>query len=329
MPRPPDAPHPQQPPQQPSQARENLLIAAVEAVVRRQLARPLEAGLHLVATPIGQLSDITLRALAVLAQADVIYCEDTRVSRVLLAHYGIDRPLRTYHEHNAERERPAILAALADGRAVAVISDAGTPLISDPGYKLVGEAIAQGARIYAAPGPSAVLAALVSAGLPSDTFLFAGFLPTKSGARRSRIAELASIPATLVLYEAPVRLAETLDALAAGLGDRRAAIARELTKLHEELRRDTLTELATWARSGRIRGEVVIVVAPPAPALATAVGDDEIRTRLTEALEGQRLSEAARIVSDRLGVPRSRVYDIGIALRQAADGAADEPDEAE
>ena len=208
-------------------------------VVEAQLAQALPPGLYLVATPIGNLADITLRALATLARSDVIYCEDTRHSRTLLAHYSISRPLRPYHEHNAERERPRILAELATGKSVALISDAGTPLVSDPGYKLVRDCLNEGYRVTSLPGPSALLAAIGSTGLATDTFLFAGFLPAKQGARRARLAELQSVPATLVFFEAPSRLAESLADMAAVLGEREAAVARELTKLHEEVRRGT------------------------------------------------------------------------------------------
>jgi 16S rRNA (cytidine1402-2'-O)-methyltransferase len=190
------------------------------------------------------LGDVTLRALAVLAQADILYCEDTRHSRILLAHYGIARPTRPYHEHNAARERPHVLAQLAAGQSVALISDAGTPLICDPGFKLVRAAAEAGFPVTAIPGPSAPLAALVSAGLATDAFFFAGFLPSRCNARRTRLQELKSVPASLVFFEAPSRLADSLADLAAVLGEREGAVARELTKMHEELRRGSLAELA-------------------------------------------------------------------------------------
>ena len=284
---------------------------AVE-VLREQIARPLPAGLYVVATPIGNLADITLRALAVLARADVIYCEDTRHSRILLAHFAISRPTRAYHEHNAERERPRVLAELAAGRSVALISDAGTPLISDPGYKLVREAIAAGHLVTSLPGPSAILASLAAAGLATDAFLFAGFLPPKRKARQTRLAELKSVPATLVFFEAPPRLTESLGDIAAVLGDREAAVARELTKLHEEVRRGTPAELAQWAASAAPKGEMVILVGPP---LAEVVTDEAIVARLQPLLAHASLSDAARTVAHELGVPRGRVYDLGLALK--------------
>src|SRR5215467_5591178 len=228
------------------------------------VAPPLPAGLYLVATPIGNLRDITVRALEVLAAADLIACEDTRVTRKLLDHYGIATPLTPYHEHNAAEARPKLIARLADGAAMALVSDAGTPLVSDPGYKLVREAQAAGASVTALPGASAVLASLTLSGLPTDRFLFEGFLPAKEGARRARINELKRIPATLVLFESGARLAAALADLAAELGPRQAAICRELTKLYEEVRRGDLGTLAREAaQADEPRGEIAIVVAPP------------------------------------------------------------------
>ena len=279
------------------------------------LARALPAGLYLVATPVGNLGDITLRALATLARADVLYCEDTRHSGILLAHFSISRPLRPYHEHNAQRERPRILSELAAGRSVALVSDAGTPLVSDPGYKLVREALDAGHRVVSLPGPSALLAALTSAGLATDTFLFAGFLPPRQNARRARLAQLRDVPATLVLFEAPSRLADCLADIDAVLGSRSAAVARELTKLHEEVRRGTPAELARWAAQARPRGEVVVLVGPPAAATVT---DEAIAAKLTPMLSVMSLSEAARAAADDLGVAKARVYDIGIALKKRA-----------
>lgn len=281
------------------------------------LAEPLAPGLYVVATPIGNLADITLRALAVLASADCVYCEDTRHSRGLFSAFGISQRLRSYHEHNAEEERPRILAELARGRRIALICDAGTPLVSDPGYKLVREAAAEGIDIIAVPGASAVLAALTAAGLPSDRFLFAGFLPAKVNARRDAIAGLAQVQATLVLFEAPGRLPDCLADLAAALGPREAVIARELTKLHEELLRGTLAQLATAAENTTFKGEIVILVSPPAPVDAE-VTDDAIARRLEVLLRDMRLKDAARLVADEMDVPRKRVYDIGLACRRDA-----------
>jgi 16S rRNA (cytidine1402-2'-O)-methyltransferase len=277
------------------------------------LAQALSPGLYLVATPIGNLGDITLRALATLARADVLYCEDTRHSGTLLAHYAIAGRLRPYHEHNARHERPRILAELAAGKSVALVSDAGTPLISDPGYKLVREAVAAGHRAIALPGPSAPLAALASAGLPTDTFLFAGFLPPRSGARRTRLAQLREVSATLVLFEAPSRLAESLADIAEVLGPREAAVARELTKLYEEVRRGPPEELARWAAQGNLKGEMVILVGPPLPA---AVTDADIAAKLTPMLPVMGLSDAAKAVAEGLGVAKARVYEVGVALKR-------------
>jgi 16S rRNA (cytidine1402-2'-O)-methyltransferase len=294
-----------------------------DALVRRAagelgalLAQAMPAGLYLVATPIGNLGDVTLRALATLARADVLCCEDTRHSAKLLAHFAIARPLRPYHEHNAQRERPRILAELAAGKSVALISDAGTPLVSDPGYKLVREALAAGNRVVALPGPSALLAGLVSAGLATDTFLFAGFLPPRQGARRARLAQLQHVPSTLVVFEAPSRLAESLVDIGEVLGAREAAVARELTKLHEEVRRGTPADLARWAQEASPKGEMVIVVGPPLPA---AVSDEDIAAKLTPMLPVMSLSDAARAAAEDLGVAKARVYDIGVALKRRAE----------
>jgi 16S rRNA (cytidine1402-2'-O)-methyltransferase len=281
------------------------------------LLRPQPVGLYLVATPIGNLADITLRALATLARADVLYCEDTRHSATLLAHYGIGRAARSYHEHNAERERPRVLAELDAGRSVALISDAGTPLVSDPGYKLVREALAAGHRVVSLPGASAALAALTSVGLATDTFLFAGFLPARQGARRARLAQLREVPATLVLFEAPSRLADSLGDIAAVLGSRDAAVARELSKLHEEVRRGTPAELQRWAAEASPKGEMVVLVGPPLP---QAVTDEAIAAKLTPMLPVMSLSDAARAVAEDLGVSKGRAYDIGIALKRPSEG---------
>jgi 16S rRNA (cytidine1402-2'-O)-methyltransferase len=280
--------------------------------VPRYLTSPLAPGLYLVATPIGNLADITLRALTTLARADVIYCEDTRHSRTLIAHFGIGRPLRPYHEHNAEEQRPRILADLGRGGRIALISDAGTPLVSDPGYKLVRDCIAEGHPVVAVPGASAVMAAISVAGLPTDTFLFAGFLPPRSGARQSRITELAATPATLVFFEAPTRVADTLADLSATLGNRPAAVARELTKLHETVERGSLADLAERFTAAPQKGEMVIVVGPPT---SEAVTDEGIAAALSEALAHMSLRDAAKAVADRLSVPKARVYDLGLKLK--------------
>ena len=273
----------------------------------------LAAGLYLVATPIGNLRDITLRALEMLAAADLVACEDTRVTRKLFDHYGLSAPLMPYHDHNAETARPKILARIAAGDAVALVSDAGTPLISDPGFKLVRDATAAGLAVTAAPGASAVLMALTVAGLPTDRFFFEGFLPSRSAARRTRIAELARIPATLVLYESGPRLADALSDLAEGLGARAAAVCRELTKLHEEVRRGTLETLARdYAAGAETRGEIAIVIAPPdAPAPS---GAEEIDALLRAALTRVSLKDAVAEVAAATGEQRRAVYSRALEL---------------
>ncbi len=294
--------------------------AAVAQCVVRELgrlqARGLKPGLYVVATPIGNLGDITLRALATLAAADVIYCEDTRHSRALTSHYSITAPLRSYHEHNAAGERPRIIRALEDGKRLALISDAGTPLISDPGYKLIREVAAAGLDVFALPGPCAALAALACAGLPTDSFFFAGFMSAKSGARRSRLQALKDVPATLVFYESPSRLAAALSDIGAQLAGRDVVVARELTKLHEEIRRGTTEELLCWASENRIKGEIVILVGPPGEAV---VDDDMIMIRLRDALTSLSLRDAAKEIAADLKVARRRVYDLGLALKRDSD----------
>jgi 16S rRNA (cytidine1402-2'-O)-methyltransferase len=277
--------------------------------VQRHLDGELPPGLYLVATPIGNLGDITLRALSVLARADVILCEDTRHSRTLLSHFGISAHTRPYHEHSAERERDHVLEDLAAGKRIALISDAGTPLVSDPGLKLVRACVAAGHRVEALPGASAALAALLIAGLPTDAFFFAGFLPPKSAARKTRIAELKDIPGTLLFYEAPSRVAEALADLASGLGDRPAALARELTKLHEDVVRAPLGELAAQVAERTIKGEVVILVAPPLPVDVT---DADIVAALARLLPEMSLRDAAKAVAEDLAASRSRVYELGL-----------------
>lgn len=227
-------------------------------------ARPLVPALYLVATPIGNLADITLRALETLAAADIVACEDTRVSRVLLDRYGIRRRTTAYHEHNAGEAGPKLVSALQAGQSVALISDAGTPLVSDPGYRLVGEALDQGIRVVPIPGPSAPLAALTASGLPSDAFLFAGFLPVKSGQRLTRLEALKAVPATLIFFESPRRLAESVGAMVEALGgERKAAIGRELTKTFEEMRTGTLQALADYyAAADTPKGEIVVCIGP-------------------------------------------------------------------
>lgn len=290
----------------------SAVVAAGARELERQLGGSLGPGLYLVATPIGNLGDMTLRALSVLAQADVIYCEDTRHSRTLLQHFSLRAPLKSYHEHNATSQRPYIMEALASGARVALISDAGTPLISDPGYKLVREALAAGHAVTSLPGASALLTALTQAGLPSDQFLFAGFLPPRSAARQARLNSLKRVAATLIFYEAPSRVADTLSDLDAVLGPREAAVARELTKLHEEVMRGTLQDLAARVANLPARGEYAIVVGPP---LQTETSDQAIAAALSDALQDMRLKDAAKAVAEALGVARNRVYEIGLKLK--------------
>ncbi len=277
-------------------------------------AEPLAPGLHIVATPIGNLRDISFRALATLAAADAILAEDTRTSKTLLAHYGISTPLLPYHEHNAAQMRPKVLAKLREGGKLALISDAGTPLVSDPGYKLVAELVAEGLPVTGIPGPSAVLAALVLAGLPTDRFFFEGFLPPKSGGRRTRLTELAAIPGTLVFFESPRRLAEMLADAAAVLGARRGAVARELTKFYETVRRGTLPELAAHYESEEeARGEIVVIIGPPGAAdLVTS--DEAIDERLRAAMAKVSLKEAVAQVAAETGQPRRKVYARALEL---------------
>jgi 16S rRNA (cytidine1402-2'-O)-methyltransferase len=287
--------------------------SAFTALGLRAEADPIAPGLHVVATPIGNLRDITLRALSTLAAADAVVAEDTRVTRTLLAHYGVATPLVAYHEHNAAVVRPHLLARLAAGAALALVSDAGTPLVSDPGYRLVAEALEAGVAVTSVPGPSAVLAALVVAGLPSDRFYFEGFLPPKTAARRARINELAAIPATLVFFESPRRLAETLADLATELGPRPAAVARELTKLYETTRRGPLDRLAAeYAAEAPPKGEIVVLVGPPQE--APPVAEEEIDRRLATALETLSVKDASAAVSAETGAPRRHVYARAIAL---------------
>jgi 16S rRNA (cytidine1402-2'-O)-methyltransferase len=287
-------------------------------------APKLAPGLYLVATPIGNLRDVTLRALEILAAADLIACEDTRVSRKLLDRYAIKRPLTPYHDRNAKQARPKILRALADGAAVALISDAGTPLVSDPGFKLVRAAQTAGHAVTAAPGASSVLTALVLAGLPTDSFLFDGFLPAKPVQRLARIAELSRIPSTLVLFESGQRLAATLHDLASGLGARDAAVCRELTKFHEEVRRGDLAALAQhYEHAGEKRGEIALVIAPAARH-ATDAEPAEIDSLLRAALARSSVKDAVAEVAALTGQSRRELYRHALALREESKhGPAD------
>lgn len=280
-------------------------------------ARPLEPALYLVATPIGNLADVTIRALETLAAADFVACEDTRVTRVLLERYGIRRRMVAYHEHNEADAAAGLIAAVAQGKSVALASDAGTPLVSDPGYRLVQEAINQGVRVVPIPGASAVLSALTASGLPNDAFMFAGFLPVKAGQKKTRIEALANVPATLVFYESPRRLADTLAAMAEVLGDRQAVVARELTKTFEELRRGSLPELAQhYVEAGAPKGEVVLCVAPPAEkAEASEADTDQMLLGLAAEMPAAKAAgEAARMT----GRKKSELYQRLLELKANA-----------
>lgn len=283
-------------------------------------APPLAPGLHVVATPIGNLADVTLRALRTLAAADIVACEDTRVTRVLLDRYGIARSLFTYHEHNAAEQRPKLLAALAEGRSIALVSDAGTPLLSDPGYRLVQEAAEAGHAIVPIPGASALLAGLVAAGLPTDAFFFAGFLPPKEAGRRKRLAEIAAVPGTLVFYESPHRLGAALADMAAVLGDRPATVARELTKLYETIRRGPLSALAAAFGDAPPKGEIVVLVGPPIEATPDSETVDALLLRL---LATGSVKSAAEDAAAATGLPRRDLYQRALALRDGRDGAGD------
>ena len=289
------------------------------SVAGQEIAAPAVApGLYLVATPIGNLGDIGLRALGVLAAADLIACEDTRISRRLTEHYGIATPLTSYHEHNAAEARPKILERLAAGEAVALISDAGTPLISDPGYRLAREASAAGHTVIAVPGASSLLTALSVSGLPTDRFFFEGFLPPKEAGRQKRIADLARIPATLVLFETGPRIAAALADLAQGLGAREASVCRELTKLHEEVRRAPLDTLARdYADGAETRGEFVIVIAPPIEQQPAAEDIDEL---LRGALARVSVKDAVSEVASATGVSRRDVYQRALELAKYDNG---------
>lgn len=278
-------------------------------------AEPLTPGLHIVATPIGNLKDVSFRALGTLAAADAVFAEDTRVSRKLLAHYGITTPLIAYHEHNAAEMRPKIIARLKEGQALALISDAGTPLVSDPGYRLVEAVLEEGFNVVPVPGPSAVLAALVAAGLPTDRFFFEGFLPPKSAARRERLAALAAIPATLVFFESPHRLVDMLRDALETLGDRTAAVARELTKLYETVRRGTLQELMSeFEAASRPKGEIVVLIGAAIASDKRNEATDELDGRLRLHLTHLSVKDAVAVAVEETGLPRRQVYARAVAL---------------
>ena len=286
-------------------------------------APTLKPGLYLVATPIGHLRDITLRALETLAAADVVFCEDTRVTAKLLARYDLRKELKPYHDHNAAKVRPLILDRVAAGGSVALTSDAGTPLVSDPGFRLVKEAIGRNLAVEMIPGVSAPVMALALSGLPTDRFLFAGFLPAKAGERRRRLAELASVPATLIFFDTPRRIPDTLAAIEDVLGPREVCIARELTKIHQEVLRGLPGDLkAVIGARGGLKGEITLVVAPPSGERAPEP-DAEMERALDEALRSMSMSRAAARVSRQFNRPRRDVYDLALKRRASPAGEPD------
>jgi 16S rRNA (cytidine1402-2'-O)-methyltransferase len=301
----------------------NKTASVISEASQESAAKPIEPqtrskpapGLYLVATPIGNLRDVTLRALDLLGAADLVACEDTRVSGKLLAHFGLNAKRVAYHEHNAPRMRPILIERLRAGAVVALISDAGTPLVSDPGFKLVREAVAEGITVTTLPGASSALAGLLLSGQPTDRFLVAGFLPPKSAARKTALAELAGLRASLVFFETAPRLAATLADMAEILGDRGAAVARELTKMHEEVRRDRLAALAASYRdAGPPKGEIVIVVGPPAAPTETALDLGALDAALGTALATMSVKDASAAVAAATGRPRRLVYQRALAL---------------
>jgi 16S rRNA (cytidine1402-2'-O)-methyltransferase len=277
-------------------------------------APPLDPGLYVVATPIGNLSDVTLRALDTLAAADLLACEDTRVTKRLLQRYAIDAKLTAYHEHSGPGAHRRLLDLLAEGKSVALVSDAGTPLVSDPGAALVADAIAAGCRVTPIPGASALATSLSASGLPTDAVLFLGFLPSKTAARSARFAAVAATEATLVIYESPNRLAALLaDAVEALGGERRAAVCRELTKIHEEFSRGSLAELEAHYAEREVKGEVVVVIAPPSAPPPPAAAD--VDAALREALLTASVKEAAQVVAAKTGLSRRELYQRALALK--------------
>lgn len=285
----------------------------------RPVATPLEAGLHFIATPIGAARDITLRALDILASADVLVAEDTRSLRHLMEIHGVPlggRPLWSLHEHNWDAVRGRLMGVLAEGKSVAYASEAGTPLVADPGYQLARDAIAAGHVVRAAPGPSAVLAALTVSGLPSDRFLFAGFPPTAAGARAKWLAELAPVQATLILYESPKRVGKLLGDMVQSFGkNRQTVVARELTKRFEEVTRGPLGEVAAQFAEREVRGEIVVLVDRASVARATGL---DMEAALRAALRELSVKDAAAKVAAELNLPRREVYQV--ALKLAGEG---------
>jgi 16S rRNA (cytidine1402-2'-O)-methyltransferase len=280
-------------------------------------AEPLAPGLHVVATPIGNLGDITIRALATLAAAETVLCEDTRTSGKLMERFAIRTKLSPYHEHNAQKVRPQILERLKQGATIALISDAGMPLVSDPGYRLVKEAVELGIPITCAPGPSAVLTGLALSGLPTDRFLFAGFVPQKQGERLRLLAEFAKLKATLIFFESPHRIIETLHDVAAALPGRSVAVTRELTKLHEEALRGAAAEIAAQLQARpAVKGEITMLIGPPGE--EEAVSEETLDRAIAEALAAMPASKAASDVAKRFNLNRADVYQ-RILARKGGD----------
>jgi 16S rRNA (cytidine1402-2'-O)-methyltransferase len=288
---------------------------------REEQRGPFAPGLYLTATPIGNAADITLRALSILGQCDAIVAEDTRVTARLLAIHGISRKMLAYNDHNAPSMRPKLIRKLKEGARLALVSDAGTPLVSDPGHKLVRAAREAGVPVYPVPGPCAALAALTASGLPSDRFMFVGFLPSKPGARRNELASLRSVLATLIFFESPQRLKDTLADMAELLGAREGAVARELTKLHEEVRVAPLATLAEVYSGEPPKGEITILAGPPPQEAADPVRIDAL---LVNALAFMPVSAASRLVADATGAARRTVYERALALNsRSGDGRKD------
>jgi 16S rRNA (cytidine1402-2'-O)-methyltransferase len=277
-------------------------------------APALVAGLHLVATPLGNLADVSLRSLAVLAAADIVLCEDTRITSRLLQRYSIETRLKPYHDHNAASIRPMLLEQLGAGAAIALVSDAGMPMVSDPGYKLVRDCVEHEIAVDVIPGPTAPVTALALSGLPSDRFLFAGFLSARSGARQRQLQELAAIPATLLLFESAARINASLASIADVMGNRPVAVAREMTKLHQEvLRGDAAGILAQLSDRPALKGEISIVIGPPDG--ETELSEEDLSARLSELLRDHPASKAATLLAKQTGQPKAALYDLAVALK--------------
>ena len=291
---------------------QEALASGVTQQLAKLFAAPLAPGLYVVSTPIGNLGDISLRALFILSAADMVVCEDTRHSRKLFSAYGIGRKLETYHDFSSEKDRARILAALGQEKSVAIISDAGTPLIADPGFKLVRAALADGIGVFPVPGPSALLSALVASGLPSDEFFFGGFLPPKEMARRKALQACRAVPGTLVFYETPSRIEATLGALADVFPDRTIAMARELTKLHETLVSGPASALVEAVKKDAPKGELVILIGPGEPRHAS---DADIEEALRKSLKRESVKEAVENVATELGVGKKKVYNLALKLK--------------